>query len=85
MGLMKINGTPILAPASQMPVREIKALARIRIEERLYCVDGRLLDDDDVVPTDDQEYGSVTDWVRGSEDLAPGRAHAHLVAAANRS
>jgi hypothetical protein len=66
MGLMKINGQPVITPSNKMVVKEVKALAGIGPEEKLYRKNGQIIvDDKEIIETDDVEYGSVTDWVRG--------------------
>lgn len=65
MGKMKVNNREIVAPGSTMKVSEIKELALVPMHEKLYSREGRILRDDEVVVTDDAEYGAVTDWTRG--------------------
>jgi hypothetical protein len=66
MGKMMVNNREIVAPESTMRVSEIKALALGPKHEKLYAKDGHILRDNEVVTTDDAEYGAVTDWTRGS-------------------
>ena len=65
MGKRKVNEREIVAPASTMRVSEIKELALVPVQNKLYSKDGRILGDDEIVGTDDAEYGAVTDWTRG--------------------
>ncbi|MEY3556873.1 MAG: hypothetical protein RLZZ580_2930 [Cyanobacteriota bacterium] len=65
MGKTRINNREIVTPAPQMPVRDLKELAGIPAHEVVYDQAGHVLDNNQIVPTDDTQYGSVTDWVRG--------------------
>ena len=65
MGKTIVNGRPVVTPAPTMRVSELKELAVVPLHEKLYSRDGRILRDDEVVVTDDAEYGAVTDWTRG--------------------
>lgn len=65
MGKTRINNREIVAPADQMPVRELKELAGIPAHEVVYDQAGQVLDNNQIVPTNEAQYGSVTDWVRG--------------------
>lgn len=65
MGKTLINGKAVVTPASEMKVSELKELADVPEHEVLYGKDGQILRNNAVVPTDDAEYGVVTDWVRG--------------------
>lgn len=65
MGKTMVNGKPVVTPASEATVSELKELADIPPNEKLYNKDGRVLEDNEVVPTDHTEYGAVTDWRRG--------------------
>ena len=65
MGLMRINGKDLPAPQDAMTVAEIKELAGIPHNERLYKKGGQVLDDHEVVPTEGAELGAVTSWERG--------------------
>jgi hypothetical protein len=65
MGKALVNGKPVVVPSSEMKVSELKELADIPPHEKLYSKDGRILEDDEVVPTEHAEYGAVTDWTRG--------------------
>lgn len=66
MGKTVVNGKPVVTPASETQVSELKELADVPPHEKLYTKDGRVLGDNDVVPTDHgAEYGAVTDWERG--------------------
>ena len=67
MGKMRVNNRELVAPESRMTVSEIKELALVPRHEKLYSKDGRILRDDEVVGTDDAEYGAVTDWTRGAD------------------
>lgn len=66
MGLTRINRQAIVTPSDRMEVAKLKELAGVPAHERLYDANGRVLNDREVVPTDDREYGSVGDWERGS-------------------
>ena len=67
MGKTLVNGNPVVTPASEMKVSDLKELADVPEHEKLYAKDGRILGDGDVVSTDHgAEYGAVTDWTRGS-------------------
>jgi hypothetical protein len=66
MGKTKVNDKEVVTPASEIPVSELKELAGIPPHEKLYDTkDGRVLADDDVVPTDHRTYGATEDWDRG--------------------
>ena len=65
MGKVNINSREIVAPAAEMKVKELKELADVPAHEKLYAADGRILDDDEVVPTEDARYGAIPDWDRG--------------------
>lgn len=66
MGKTLVNGKPVVTPASEMTVSELKELADVPEHEKLYSKDGRILGENDVVPTEHgAEYGAVTDWTRG--------------------
>jgi len=65
MGMMYVNGKAIVTPAEKMTAAEIKDLAGIPRNERLYEKGGKVLDDDDVIPTEGRELGAVTHWDRG--------------------
>ncbi len=65
MGKAIVNGKPVVAPASEMTVSELKELASVPRHEKLYGKDGRVLDESEVVPTEGAEYGAITDWTRG--------------------
>lgn len=65
MGKTTVNGKEVVTPASKMKASELKELAGIPKKDKLYKKNGEVVDDNEVVPTDDQEYGAVTDWDRG--------------------
>jgi hypothetical protein len=66
MGMTKVNNKPVVTPAEEMKVEDLKELAGIPQHEVLYEPgSGRVLQDSDVVPTNHNEYGVVTDWERG--------------------
>jgi hypothetical protein len=67
MGKLRVNNREVVAPESRMTVKEIKELALVPMHEKLYGKDGRILRDDEVVGTEDTEFGAVTDWTRGVE------------------
>lgn len=66
MGKVNVNNREIVAPAAQMRVDELKELADVPAHEKLYTPDGRVLADDEVVPTEDARYGAIPDWDRGA-------------------
>ena len=66
MGLTKVNQRAVVTPANEMQVATLKELAGVPAHERLYDATGRVLNDLEVVSTQDQEYGAVGDWERGS-------------------
>jgi hypothetical protein len=64
--MTKVNNKPVVTPADEMKVEDLKELAGIPGHEVLYEPgSGRVLHDSDVVPTNHNEYGVVTDWERG--------------------
>ena len=65
MGKVNVNSREIVAPAAEMKVKELKELADVPAHEKLYSAEGRVLDDDDVVATQDTRYGAIPDWDRG--------------------
>ncbi len=65
MGKVNVNNREIVAPAAEMKVKELKELADVPPHEKLYTPDGRILDDNDVVKTEDARYGAIPDWDRG--------------------
>lgn len=65
MGKTVVNEKAVVTPGSEMKVSDLKELADVPEHEKLYTKDGRVLDDNEVVPTNDAEYGAVTDWTRG--------------------
>lgn len=66
MGRTLVDGKPIVTPGALVKVSELKQLAQVPAQEKLYSKDGQVLDDDAVVPADHAEYGVVTDWTRGA-------------------
>jgi hypothetical protein len=73
MGLPKLNNKGINTPTDRMTVREFKRVAEISDLERIYDLQtGRVLGDAEVIDTRDAEYGSTTDWERGSSVRSPG-------------
>jgi len=73
MGLTRINNNPVVAPTAEMTVRDLKRLAGISELERLYELDsGRVLNDTEVIDTNETEFGATLDWERGG--LAERRA-----------
>lgn len=66
MGMTKVNDKQVVAPSSQMKVEDLKELAGVPDHDVLYDPNtGKVLDDQEVVPTDHHNYGVVTDWQRG--------------------
>jgi hypothetical protein len=66
MGKMVINGKPVVAPAAEMKVEDLKELADIPQHEVLYDPEtGRVLKDEEVVKTDEKQLGATEDWDRG--------------------
>jgi hypothetical protein len=65
MGMTKINEKQVVTPSDEMKVSDLKELANVPEHEKLYNKQGHVLDDDEVVRTDHQEFGVVTDWERG--------------------
>jgi hypothetical protein len=65
MGMTKVNHKSVVTPSAEMDVASLKELAGVPAHERLYDARGRVLPDNEVVPTEEQEYGSVGDWERG--------------------
>lgn len=66
MGMTRLNDKQIVAPSSQMRVEDLKELAGIPKHEVLYePKSGKVLRDEEVVPTEHADYGVVTDWQRG--------------------
>jgi hypothetical protein len=66
MGMTRLNDKQVLAPTREMKVEDLKALAGIPKHEVLYePKSGRVLQDHDVVPTEEADYGVVADWQRG--------------------
>lgn len=66
MGMTKVNQKSIVTPFAEMEVAKLKELAGVPAHERLYDATGRVLNDNEVVPTEEQEYGAVGDWERGA-------------------
>ena len=66
MGKVIINNRETVAPAAEMQVKDLKELAEVPAHEKLYTPDGLVLDDDEVVPTEDARYGAIPDWDRGA-------------------
>lgn len=66
MGMTKVNDKQVVAPSSQMKVEDLKELAGVPEHDVLYDPNtGKVLDDQETVPTDHHNYGVVTDWQRG--------------------
>jgi len=65
MGKTLVNGKPVVTSESEIKVSELKELADVPPHEKLYSKEGRIMDDNETVPTDHAEYGAVTDWTRG--------------------
>ena len=67
MGRTKVNQREVVTPMPRMKVAELKELALVPTKDKLYDKTGRVLRDDELVNTDDAEFGAVTDWTRGGE------------------
>jgi len=67
MGRTKVNQREVVTPLPRMKVAELKELALVPASDKLYDKTGRVLQDDEIVTTDDAEFGAVTDWTRGHE------------------
>lgn len=65
MGKVMVNKKELVAPGKDIKVKELKDLADLPGNTRLYDREGNILDDNQVVPAQDAEYGAVTDWERG--------------------
>lgn len=67
MGMTKVNNRAIATPVASMKVADLKELGGIPRHEDLYDLSsGRVLHDEETVPTDEHEYGAVTEWERGA-------------------
>lgn len=66
MGKVKVANREIVAPAAEMKVSDLKELANVPPHEKLYTPDGQLLNDEEVVSTEEADYGVAPDWDRGS-------------------
>jgi hypothetical protein len=64
---MVIDGRTVETTGSVIRVSRLKELARIPAWEKVYSKQGQILEDDDVVTTEQAEYGVVTDWTRGQD------------------
>jgi hypothetical protein len=67
MGRTKVNQREVVTPLPRMKVAELKELALVPASDKLYDKTGRVLRDDEIVATDDAEFGAVTDWTRGND------------------
>ena len=65
MGKMKVGEKVVVAPASELSAAEVKKLGGVSNEAKLYDAEGNLLDDDEIVSTEETTYGVVTGWRRG--------------------
>lgn len=65
MGKMQVNQREFVAPMEEMTVSDVKKMAQIPANEVLYDLKGQVLADNQVVSTNETQFGSVTDWVRG--------------------
>lgn len=65
MGAMKINNKTVVAPNDQITVREAKALANLPANHRLYDRSGKVLEENEVIDTNETEFGVVQEWERG--------------------
>ena len=65
MGKVTVNNKELVAPAKEIKVKELKDLADLPDNSKLYDKDGNLLTDEQVVPAQDAKYGSVQEWERG--------------------
>ena len=66
MGTVNVNNREIVAPSAEMKVKDLKELADVPAHEVLYGPGGRVLDDEEVVPTEDTRYGAIPDLDRGA-------------------
>jgi hypothetical protein len=68
MGKTTVGDKAVVTPASETRVSELKELADIPAHEKLYTKDGRILEDDEVVPTEhNARYDVIPDLVRGQD------------------
>lgn len=67
MGRTKVNQREVVTPLPRMKVAELKELALVPASDKLYDKTGRVLRDDEIVTTEDAEFGAVTDWTRGHD------------------
>jgi len=66
MGKAVVDGKPVVTPASEIKVAELKKLADVPADRPIYTEEGgRVLADNEVVRADNQ-FGVVPDWTRGS-------------------
>ena len=66
MGKVSVNNTEIVAPGKEIKVKELKDLANLPENTKLYDEEGNILEDEQVVPAQDARYGAVTEWERGT-------------------
>ena len=65
MGKLRINNNEHVTPADKMSVADIKQLAGIPQNERLYQKGGKVLDDQEIISTENADLGAATSWERG--------------------
>lgn len=65
MGKTIVDGRPVVTPASEMRVSDLKELANVAPSEKLYTPAGQVLRDEEVVRTDDARFGVAPDFERG--------------------
>jgi hypothetical protein len=61
-----VNNREVVIASPRVTVSELKEHALVPANDKLYDKTGRVLRDEEVVSTDDAEYGAVTDWTRGA-------------------
>lgn len=65
MGKVTVNNKEVVAPGKEATVKQLKELADLPENTRLYDEQGNILSDEQVVPAQDTKYGAVTEWERG--------------------
>ena len=65
MGKIRLNEQELEVPAPRIKVAQIKELALVPAKDKLYDESGRLLNDNEVVSTENTRLGVVNDWTRG--------------------
>ena len=66
MGKVIVNNKEIVAPGKEIKVKELKDLANLPQNSKLYDEEGNILEDEQVVPAQDATYGAVSEWERGA-------------------